>query len=924
MTTTTPYAQVAVNTAVDAVFDYHIPPQLIDQVSIGALVRVAFGTAQQPAIIVNLMDSTPITQTKPILELIDPAPVVTPTQINLARWLAAYYLCPLGLALWLFLPPGISGRRDVRVRLLPSATPDDALSAEAQQLFDLLQRRGTLTGEQINRAMKHTHWHKALDALKRRGLAQSESMLHAPRAKPRKIQVAALNVPAQHLPYVRDKLGKSTRLTDALQQAIALCRDADAPVSLSQILKIPGVGEATLTQMLDSGLIICTAKGEAVIAAPDAEDLLFHLRGGETDAAILRVLAREDKPVDVSWLYAQSGAELADLKRLAAHSLIQLGEREAIRDPLRGVEFVPVSAPRLTAGQRAVWATLQAAVQKAVSNTGAPPSGGLKQSQGRVFLLHGVTGAGKTEIYLRAMEQTVAEGRQAILLVPEIALTPQTIRRVLARFPVEQVAIAHSHLTEGERYDTWRRARDGQISVVVGTRSALFTPLPDVGLIILDEEHDASYKQAPPFAAPHYHTREVAEQMANAHHAVLILGSATPDIGTYERAQHGNIGYLHLPQRIMGHRVHLTEQATQVGRTAPRHTSDTDNDSALMIDLPPVQIVDMRDELKAGNMSIFSRVLEDSLKDVIERGEQAILFLNRRGTATHIFCRDCGAVFQCPRCDTPMTYHHDSNNLQCHHCGHKTAQPDSCPSCGSKRIRYFGAGTQHIEEAFKVAFPQAIALRWDADSARADGHDLILTRFLNREAQVLIGTQMIAKGLDLPLVTLVGVVSADVGLNLPDFRAGERTFQVLAQVAGRAGRGILGGRVILQTYQPEHPAIVAASQHDYSAFAERELSARRDLGYPPFRRLTRVIFTDANPAKAQANAKQAAHTLTERLNELEITSVEVIGPVPCFYTRLDRLYRWQVILRGDNPSKALAGWAIPPGASIDVDPVDVL
>ena len=550
---------------------------------------------------------------------------------------------------------------------------------------------------------------------------------------------------------------------------------------------------------------------------------------------------------------------------------------------------------------------------------------GVGSASPHTFLLHGVTGSGKTELYLRAIELTLALGRSAIFLVPEIALTPQTVRRVAARFP-GRTAVVHSALGEGERYDTWRRAREGLVQVVVGARSALFTPLQDVGLIVLDEEHDSSYKQSPPVLPPYYHARELAEEMMRRNHGVVIVGSATPDVETVYRSERGEIAKLELPQRIMGHRVRINEQAERAG-VLPHYESDHSGDAAdaVMIDLPPVQVIDMRDELKQGNTSIFSRALQQAITTVLDRREQAILFLNRRGQSTYVFCRDCGYVVTCPRCDTPLTYHRQGSALRCHRCGFQQPEPQICPECGSKRIKYFGAGTQQVEQALVEQFPRARVVRWDSDTAsNAEAHEAILQRFIERRADIMVGTQMVAKGLDLPLVTLVGVVSADIGLAMPDFRAGERTFQLLTQVAGRAGRGLLGGRVILQTYQPDHYAIQAASTHDYATFYQHEIAYRHDLGYPPFRRFVRILFRYPNETKAQHEAERAAALLQSRLEALDMTGTEIIGPAPCFFTRENTIYRWQLLLRGPDPTPALEGLPIPQGWYVDVDPAEVL
>lgn len=893
-----PYAEVAVNTAVHGTFHYHVPPQWIDKIAVGSLVRVMFGTAQQPAIVVRLLDASPVGVTKPILGLYDATPIVTEEQIKISQWIADTYLCPLGLALWLFVPSGIVGQRDNRVRLITDVIPDN-LSAQEQLAVDMLKKRRSMTSANLGGKLKVSEWHKIVGKLKQRGIVETESMLQKPTVRPKKIDVAVLNIAPEHLPYVQNKLGRPTHFTKLLEQVVRFCQDTSA-VTTEDLLSLKGVGDKTLQQIWDTGVLIKTVEG--IQPTDHAQQIIFQLKNGEQDQAVLRILAREGQAVDVSWLYAQSGANRDDLKRLENEGLITLGESETIRDPLQTIDFVPTTPPRLTQGQREAWQIIRPR---------------LTQANPKPMLLHGVTGAGKTELYLRAIEHVIDHGRQAILLVPTIALTPQTIRRVLARLPLERVAIVHHELSQGEQYDTWRRARDGQIDLVVGTRSALFTPLNNIGLIVLDEEHDTSYKN---IYVPYYHARETALQIANIHQSAVILGSATPDVETYYHAKQGFYDYLHLPERIMGHRVRIDEQVRQTKVGASYYVPQESD--AVMIDLPPVKVVDMRDELKAGNISIFSRELVRNLRDVLERGEQAILFMNRRGTSTHVFCRDCGTVVTCPDCDMPLTYHHDIEQLVCHHCGYQTPQPQACSACGSKRIRYFGAGTQQIEQAFHQLFPEYVALRWDSDVGK--GHDAILQRFINRSAQVLIGTQIIAKGLDLPLVTLVGVVSADVGLNLPDFRASERIFQTLAQVAGRAGRGVLGGRVILQTYHPEHQAIVSASQHDTLGYLEHEIKSRRQLGYPPFRRLLRIVIAHPKPEQAKNLAIEASRILRERLEALELQGTDLIGAVPCFYARLDRVYRWQILIRGSQPERVLDGLSIPAQWSIDVDPVDLL
>jgi primosomal protein N' (replication factor Y) len=644
-----------------------------------------------------------------------------------------------------------------------------------------------------------------------------------------------------------------------------------------------------------------------LIPTADMDAALSGLRS-ELYPAIIEFLRAEGGPVDVSWVYAETGCRRYHLDKLSERGLIALGAEEVWRDPLAGQVFVPTTPPTLTPDQQAVWDTVESAIYNL---------------QSAVFLLHGVTGSGKTEIYLRAVAEVLAQGRRAIVLVPEISLTPQATARFAARFP-GRVAVLHSALTEGERYDTWRRARAGLVDIVIGPRSALFTPISPLGLIVLDEEHDDSYKQeAPP---PRYHARDVALELARLAGAAVILGSATPSLESYHRAQRGGFTRLEMPRRIMGHTRRLHD--LQAHYHLPRiryHTLRDGPAEARYLPLPPVQIVDLRAELRAGNRSIFSRALQRTMDEALGRGEQVILFLNRRGTATFVLCRDCGAVLRCPRCDTPLTYHGPRARLVCHHCNHREPQPDCCPQCASRRIRYFGLGTERVETAVRERWPDARLLRWDRDTARTHAaHTKILQRFVDGAADVLIGTQMIAKGLDLPLVTVVGVISADTALNLPDFRSDERTFQLLTQVAGRAGRGLLGGRVVLQTYHPDHYAVVAAAAHDYAGFAAQELAFRREQGYPPYRRLAKLVYEDTSPSRARAGVEALAEILRDALAQRGLPTTDLIGPAPPFFARLRGRYRWQMLLRHSDPAEFLRAIPIPPGCRVDVDPVSVL
>ncbi|HFQ93027.1 MAG TPA: primosomal protein N', partial [Anaerolineae bacterium] len=699
----------------------------------------------------------------------------------------------------------------------------------------------------------------------------------------------------------------------------------------------------TIRYLEEKNLIRLTKEPATInLAIPPQEALprILKLRGAKTYYDVLTLLAQEARPVPVSQIYAETNANINHLRKLVKLDLIRLGSEEVWRDPLADRDFVPAQAPLLTPDQARVWGRIKMAMLEGegiedegmrgegiggTSLTPSPPHPLI--SSPTPFLLHGVTGSGKTEIYMRAIAHALAEGKRAIVLVPEIALTPQTVRRFAARFP-GRVAILHSRLSAGERYDTWRRARQGLIDIMVGPRSALFAPLPNLGVIVLDEEHDPSYKQTPPVPPPYYHAVDTAVALGQILNAAVIMGSATPDIVNYHKARSGRYQLLELPKRVMGHRCRIESQAERLRIPEEKiaaHPVSGDPDDALTIPLPPIQVVDLRQELRAGNRSIFSRALDAAITETLERREQAILFLNRRGSATFVICRDCGYVERCPRCDMPLTYHRPRMLLICHHCGKQEPVHQECPHCGSKRIRYFGLGTEEVEMQVQRRWPEARITRWDRDTtAGKNTHEELLSSFINHESDILIGTQMIAKGLDLPLVTLVGVISADVSLSLPDYRTGERAFQNLMQVAGRAGRGLLGGRVIIQTYQPEHYAIQAAAEHDYASFYIDEIRFRTQHNLPPFRRLARLLYIDPINDRGRREAERLARGLRLHVREKALAATEVLGPTPPFFNRIDGRYRWQIILRTPNPLRVLEEFPIPAPWLVDIDPVSTL
>ncbi len=604
---------------------------------------------------------------------------------------------------------------------------------------------------------------------------------------------------------------------------------------------------------------------------------------------ILGLLVREGKYVDVSYIYASTGASSADIRYLEERAMVEVNSRETIRDPVKKFSPEGTAKPQLTKDQLSAWQKIRRA---------------LKSSESLPVIIRGITGSGKTELYLRAVEQTEKAGKQAIVLVPEISLTPQTIQRFLDRFP-GRGGVIHSRLSPGERYDTWRRARRGEISVLIGPRSALFTPVPKPGVIILDECHDDSYYQGE--MASVYHSTEAAILLGKITGAAVIFGSATPNVDLYFRAQHHRWPVINLDKRI----------ATQTGGMG-------EHLEAQYLPLPSVEIVDMREELQQGNRSIFSRTLQEALRKVIDEQQQAILYLNRRGSTTIIFCRDCGYTIQCPRCDFPLTYHKDTQRLMCHTCGYTRNLMKKCPECGGQRIRQYGMGTERVEKALIELIPSTRVLRWDADTAAGKQSEaIILSHFKRHNADVLIGTQMLAKGLDLPLVTLVGAIMADVGLSFPDYRAGERAFQLLTQVAGRAGRSRLGGSAILQTFQPEHYAIQYAAEHDFAGFYLAELDHRRDLQYPPFSQIIRFETRDLNQKKAEKRAMELALKISELLADNADRTLKMIGPTPPYFGKRSGYYRWQIILKGNRPELIVRKLKLD-GWRIDVNPPSLL
>jgi primosomal protein N' (replication factor Y) (superfamily II helicase) len=834
-----PFVEVAVNSGLPhrQNFSYAVPDGMTLQP--GDAVFVPFGRRFLQGIVMQVVEVPAFADAKPVDARISDLPVISEERVELAHWLAGYYLSPLFAAVALMLPPGFERRPLTFFESLVTADELETLRVPPRQLAVLTHLIAAGRGEarQIERDLKPTSTTTALSQLTQRGLIQ------------RSFGMAR--------PSVRAKTARYVQLT----------------ASSSQV--------------------------------QTAIDELETARRGRL-AKALRLLLDAGPSLPASELRLRAGATLPVLRPLAETGLIEVRDEPVERDPLAGRNYPPRDASPLTSEQEAALKPITIA---------------LDAGRNESFLLHGVTGSGKTEVYLAALQRTVDLGKRAIVLVPEIALTPQTVRRFAERFP-GQVAVLHSGLSQGELFDQWHGIRDGRYAVVIGSRSAIFAPQPDLGLIVIDEEHEWTYKQNEP--APRYHARDAAEKLAELTGSVLLLGSATPDVVSYQKALWGTHKLIELRERVRPVR-------DAAGNVLSVHSSTV---------LPPVDVVDMREELKSGNRSIFSRSLQIGLHQALEKNEQAILFLNRRGSAGFLQCRDCGFVPQCSACAIALGYHRrgvrgDIERLVCHQCNRSRSPYDRCPMCGGARLRPMGLGVEAVEEAVQELFPGTRTLRWDRDVTQGrHAHETILAAFTEGKADVLVGTQMVAKGLDLPAVTIVGVISADIGLHIPDFRSAERTFQLLTQVSGRAGRAggdpdarsgdrLSPGRVVVQTYTPDNYAIVAAAQHDYHTFFEAEVELRRAQAYPPFIRLARLVYSHTNADYGRQQAERMAQTLRDDIAQRGLPGADLIGPAPPHIPKWHGRFRWQLTLRSPDPAELLKDLTLPEGWVLDIDPASI-
>jgi primosomal protein N' (replication factor Y) (superfamily II helicase) len=908
---------------------YTVPPELQNELQIGQLIAVPYGDRLVEGIVWNLWEDEDNKIPRPISTILDPEPALLAHQRALAEWMAMYYVTPLAQVSVKMLPPGLMQRSKVVLHLIngenlaTNATQDQQALTRLHALIGLLLADGEIDIERLKEMLGSKQAKEIIQEALSSGMIEREATLHAPTTRARHKRVVRLLLQGEAL--------EAWRMQTRAQLEQSLPAPGSVPMTADNVRKrpqknvpdpwaIPGSSDVfTLTPQNRVGLI-----AQRRLAAID---LLCHQKN-EPNASSYWTTGT---------LCKASGLTPAQLKKLVYENIITIEEIEVQRNPLLGRIISATSPLELTADQQTALEQILRQQGRGQEDTGRELTGWESEDTGRglagqapplhyanretaqeysrgaplrspwrwngsqwngesrtlqiaPILLHGVTGSGKTEVYLQALAAIIAEGKRGIVLVPEIALTAQAILRFVGRFP-DRVAIIHSELTDGERYDEWRRIRSGKVDVVIGSRSALFSPLPDLGIIILDEEHEPAYKQNE--RKPTYHARDAAIFLGQLLHIPVVLGSATPSVKSFFHAERGEYQLVELHNRIGA-------------------------------DLPPVEIIDLRNELHAGNTSIFSRRLQSELEQVLHKGQQAILYLNRRGAASCILCRECGFVAMCDRCDMPLTYHSTERILLCHYCNGQNRILRLCPQCNSPSIRYFGIGTEKVEDTIARHFPSARLLRWDRDTAKhRRTHEQLLDRFANREADIMVGTQMIAKGLDLPGVTLVGVISADIALTLPDFSASERAFTLLTQVAGRAGRGEESGKVIIQTFNPQHFCIEAASKHDYHEFYAAEIEARQRYGYPPFRQFVKFTYSHENRRRAQNEALLLRETLDKWIDRLGLSQTDIVGPAPAVMERIRGKYRWQMIARGPDLHPLLRVIDTP-GWEVDIDPVSTM
>lgn len=796
-----PFAEIHFALPLSRGYTYRVPEGLDILAQAGCRALVPLGKRVATGFIVRRTDKIDFSPDKlrDILDVLDETPLFDASRLELAQWIADYYLCSLGEVLRTMLPPGMEKESHQYVRLTHEPTAEELTRLEnrAPRQAEVVRALIGKEGYKVRFLAKHLRYDSVRSSL-------------------RQLMAAGVVEVSQQIQDGGARIQKRTfvQLTEAGEKLFSEDKKPDEKVAVTK-----------LTTKQHEGLQLLAKRGEMPRA-------LFLKR---------------------------SGLGGPSLQSLVKKELVQVFEREIERNPYLNFSNNHPEAPTKSEMATIILNAEQANAVQRVTEA-------MTQNRFEVFLLHGITGSGKTQVYIDAIRATLAQGKEAMMLVPEIALTPQAVARFQANFG-NLIAVLHSHMSAGERYDAWRRVHRGEARVVVGARSAVFAPVKNLGLIVVDEEHEGSYKQADP--APRYHARDVAIVRAKKSGAVVLLGSATPSVESYHNAQSGKYTLLELPNRI-------------------------DN-----VPLPTVRLLDMmtwRKSAPQGGEGIFSRVLYEKIGEKLEKQEQIILLQNRRGFAPLIRCVNCGFVRYCDACNIPMTYHKRGNVLRCHYCNAYERAPDVCPQCKGLDIIFKGIGTQKVEQALQELFPAARVVRMDLDTTRGKlAHDRILREFGEHRYDILLGTQMIAKGLDFHKVTLVGVVSADMGLLRPDFRAGERTFQLLTQVAGRAGRRNLPGEVIVQTYSPDDVCMICAREHDFKKFYEQEIREREALRFPPFARLALVLFRHRDNERIRGIAQDFTALLKKVGGPFR-----VFGPSPSPLERIQNEFRWQVLVKSDR------------------------
>jgi len=829
-------AEVIVTLPVQGRYHYLVPPHMAGRARVGSRVLVRFGTRKVTGVVVRGSTRPPEgVELAELSEILDDEPSLSNDLLELCLWVADYYEAPAGEALKAALPAG-SGVAARKVIALTEAGRA-ALAGEGTAVGPK-QRAvlGKLAGGALAAAGMTEATRKQVEALRERGLVEEHEQRDEARTRLKRERVVSI-APG----------------TDIGAARAALAR---APKRLAVL--------------------------EAIVAATSDP----HEASAEPAASVGR-------EISIASLSVADAASV--IRELAKNGYVIIAEREAALGAAAVGDGMIVSAPpELMPEQAAAVGAITEVMRLGLEAAAA----GVEPPKFMPFLLHGVTGSGKTEVYLRVIAETLAVGKTAVVLVPEISLTPQLAARFRARFG-DQVAILHSGLSDQARLGEWSRLRRGEARIAVGARSAVYAPLSNIGVIVVDEEHDGSFKQD---EGVRYHGRDVAIVRAQRAGAVCVLGSATPSLESYAQTERGNYRRLVLTQRPTAR------------------------------PMPEVQIVDLRTHMPDGD-AMLAAPLRKAIGEALAAGDQAILFLNRRGFSTFVLCKACGHAFRCKHCSVSMTYHRHSDRLSCHYCGDHGRVPDHCPGCGAKdTILRKGLGTEKVADAVAAEFPGARVARLDRDVASGAKVEVVLAKVARREVDILVGTQMVTKGHDFPGVTLVGVLCADTGLNIPDFRASERTFQLLAQVAGRAGRGDRPGRVIVQTYRPGAHAVVAAAAHDYESFFRAESAARAELAYPPHGRLIAVRIDGPDPASVAKTGERLAQLAVTVAKRPEIVGVEVLGPVPAPLEKLRGRTRWQIWLRGADRvalrrvARSLLAAELPPNVRVglDVDPMSAL